>query len=106
MSEIPRHYSDMAPGMEQVVYAGDALVLRDNDGNEFSVIAREGEQTMEFIKAFDQWFTASNKLTLRQDIVEMLWLQVKAAFNALPMTIQRELPSFKEGGILLPHQHG
>lgn len=98
--EAPKRYSDMAPELEQTIYAGDTLVMRDNDGNEFAVSARESEETMAFIKAFDEWFAAKNK-GLGPVIVDALWHQTKAKFNALPMRVQRELPSMKNATLLL-----
>lgn len=103
--EPPKHYTDMAPALEQTIYAGDTLVMRDNDGNEFAVSAREGWETMDFLKAFDEWLTAKEK-GLGPVIVDALWHQTKTKFNALPMRIQRELPSMKNVGVLLRgHEH-
>lgn len=107
MEGVERRYSDMAPGLEQVVFAGDTLVMRDNDGNEFAVKAKEAEETMAFLKSFDEWFTAKESARFSQGILDALWHDVRQRFNALPMSIQRELPSFKNGGIIVRgHDHG
>lgn len=104
--KIEKVYSDMAPGMEQVIYAGDTLVMRDNDDNEFAVKAKEGEETMAFLVAFDEWFIAKEGGRFSPGILDALWHQVRETFNALPMSIQRELPSFKQGGVILGgHEH-
>jgi hypothetical protein len=98
-------YSDMAPGLEQVIEAGDTLVLRDNDQHEFAVTARECTETMDFLKAFDEWFTAKQRGGFSMGILDALWNNVSITFNALPMRIQRDLPSFKAGGVLLKGGH-
>jgi hypothetical protein len=106
MAEADKKYTDMAPGLEQVIEAGDTLVLRDNDENEFAVTAREREETMDFLKAFDEWFVAKNAERFSAGILDALWHEVSRTFNTLPMQIQRELPSFKSGGVIVRgHAH-
>lgn len=96
--------SDLAPGMEQIIEAGDTLVIKDETGQEFAVTAREHPATMEFLKAFDQWFAAKegNK---ESAITDAYWFELKARLNNLPMHIQRQFPSFKQGGVVL-RAHG
>lgn len=102
MAEVKKQYSDMAPGMSQTIYAGDELTLRDNDGNEFSIIAKEAEETMAFLKAFDLWFVASQTSAIRGDYLDGFWVKLKRAYNALPASVQSELPSLGQGAIILP----
>lgn len=98
-------YSDMSPGLEQVVYAGDTLTMRDNDGNEFAVTGRESDEVIEFLKAFDEWFTAK-EAHFSAGILDALFHTVRTKFNNLPLRLQRELPSFAKGGVLLRgHPH-
>ncbi len=102
MSEMQQRYSDMAPGMDQVVQAGDTLVMRDNDGNEFSISGRLDDATLAFLKAFDEWFHANRApARLHQDILAAMHARMVTAFNDLPMWLQQELPSFRAGGIVL-----
>lgn len=104
--EGTKKYGDMAPGLEQVIEAGDTLVLRDNDQNEFAVSARERDETMAFLKAFDEWFTAKQAARFSPAILDALFAEVTRTFNELPMAIQRELPSFKTGGVIVRgHAH-
>lgn len=101
-----KKYSDLAPGLEQVIDAGDTLVMRDSDGNEFAVGAREHPDTMEFLKAFDEWFMAKEKGNFSAGVLDALWHNVRAKFNDLPMRVQRELPSMKNAGVLIRgHNH-
>jgi hypothetical protein len=107
MPDTRNVYSGMAPGLEQVVYAGDTLVMKDNDGNEFAVSAKEGQATMDFLKAFDEWFMARERGGFSEGILLALWSEVKRTFNDLPMSIQRELPSIKHAGVVVPsYPHG
>lgn len=103
-----RTYSDMAPGVEQVVYAGDTLVMRDNDGNEFAIQSKEHPDTLDFIKAFDAWLMVkqSGDGAPNNVVLDALWASVQLAYNNLPMQIQTQLPSFARAGVpLAGHDH-
>lgn len=95
----------LAPGMTRVCHADETLVLTDNEGHEFAVEGREAESTMTFLKAFDMYFTA--KESNAQGIaLDALWWEVKQKFNEMPMRVQKQLPSFSQGGVILrDHQH-
>lgn len=102
----PRKYGDMAPGVEQAIEAGDTLVLRDNDGNEFAVKGIEHPDVLEFFKAFDNWLTVKRHGTISAGVLATLWSEVEDRFNTLPMHVQRTLPSFKKLGIPVgDHDH-
>lgn len=96
---------DLAPGMTRVVHADETLVIQDESGQEFAIEGREAESTMEFLKAFDEWFTAQESGIAGVTLAAQ-WFYVKEKFNALPMRVQRQLPSFARGGVLLKdHPH-
>ena len=95
-------YADLAPGLEQTIEAGDTLVMRDNDGNEFAVSAKEHPNTLAFFRAFDEWVTA--KMGGLASMETILWAKMMTEWNNLPTHITRELPSFK-ALILRGHSH-
>lgn len=106
MEESQRKYSDLAPGLEQVIEAGDTLVMKDNEDNEFAVTAREHPDTLAFIKAFDDWLMVKNEGVLSMGVLGTLWSEVERTFRDLPMFVQRELSSFKKLGIaIVSHDH-
>lgn len=96
MPEAEQQGRSLAPGMEEIVRAGDSLIIRDSDGQEVAITARESEETMDFLKAFDEWFHVKEG-GLAPQLEPQLWTAVRSKFNALPMRLQRELPSLKGG---------
>lgn len=97
--------SSIAPNMERVVEAGETLVITDSEGQEFAVTGREAPETMEFLKAFDEWFSSLNQ-GIGGPVLDALFFKTKEAFNNLPMRLQRELPSIRRAGISIAnHKH-
>lgn len=95
---------ELSPGMEAIVYGGDTLVITDEKGQEFAVSGREREEVMDFLKAFDEWFYAKEK-GISAGVLDALWTMVRVKFLALPLGIQREMPSFKAMGVSVGHGH-
>lgn len=94
------------PGMERVVQAGDSLVIEDANGQEFAIKAIEGEATMEFLTAFDEWYALSRR-TNNAEVLKALWTKATVAFNQLPLEIHKQLPSWKSLGTQVrAHTHG
>jgi hypothetical protein len=100
-SEFPTRTSELAPGMETVVAAGDTLVITDSEGQEFAVTGRESEEVMDFLRSFDRWLTTKNA-HVEGLVLEAALADMTKKFNHLPMRLQRELPSFKTIGVTLP----
>lgn len=102
--EFTRTTTELAPGMETVVYAGDTLVIEDKEGQEFAVTGRESEEVLSFLKAFDTWLTTKNAL-VQGVVLDAAYADMTKQFNSLPLRLQREMPSFKKLGIAVPHRH-
>jgi len=97
--------NSIAPGMERIVVAGETLVIQDEAGQEFAVTGRDSEEVMQFLQEFDRWFTLVQK-NITGAVLTAQWFAVKETFNNLPLRIQRELPSFAGGGVIVqPHSH-
>lgn len=96
----------LAPGMEEVIQAGDTLEITDANGQKIAVTAREADNTMAFLKAFDEWLMAKERVPAGH-VLDAMWLGVKTTFNNLPMKVQLQLPSLKGGGVIVRnHSHG
>ena len=96
---------DLAPGMTRVVHADETLVIQDDQGQEFAIEGREADSTMEFLKAFDEWFHAKAQ-GIGGVALDGLAQLMTDKFNGLPGRVQRQLPSFTQGGVLLKgHPH-
>lgn len=104
MSEFNRIATELGPGMETVVYSGDTLVITDKEGQEFAVTGRENDDVMEFLRAFDTWLTTKNALVLGV-VLDAAYADMTKRFNALPLRLQREMPSFKRLGVPIPGHH-
>jgi hypothetical protein len=86
------------PGMEQIVEAGETLEITDNTGQVFAVTGTESKDTLGFIIKFDVWHSMSRS-GVQGPVLVQAWKEVEIAFNALPLRVQRQLPSFKALGI-------
>jgi hypothetical protein len=103
MERTSKKYEDMMPGMSQVVEAGDELVVRDREGQEFSITAKVDEKTLAFITAFDEWFIIRHE-GVRGVVLDALWNTVERA--DLPLHVQEKLTSFRRQGLFLRgHNH-
>jgi len=104
MSEFNRITTELGPGMETVVYAGDTLVITDNEQQEFAVTGRESKEVMDFLVAFETWLLTKNA-AVTGVVLDAAEAEMSKKFNALPLRIQRELPSFKRVGVPIPGHH-
>lgn len=98
--------SVLAPGMTHVIQAGEQWEIGDSAGESFEVKAVESDEVMEFLKAFDTWLVTYNA-QVKGTVLEAAQADCVQKFNALPMRIQREMPSFASMGVRLDgHEHG
>lgn len=105
MSEKASDAKNLAPGMDYVCEAGETLVIQDGAGQELSITGRESPEVMEFLKAFDEWFFGKQR-RFSDGILAALWAQVQTTFNALPLRVQKELPSWTTIGVSVRnHDH-
>lgn len=105
MADFPHTTSDLAPGMETLIKAGDTLVVTDEKGQEFAVSGRESDEVMVFLRAFDLWLSTREKRVTGL-VLDGLYAEMTTAWKALPLRLQREMPSFKLLGVHVPgHDH-
>lgn len=91
MSETP---NTMKPKMSKVIEAGETLIIRDSEGEEIAVEARHSKSVVEFLSAFDDLLVAERR-GITGDVLAGIKLKVERSFANLPMSIQRELPSYR-----------
>lgn len=94
----------LAPGMTQVIEAGEKWEIEGSDGQSFEVKAVDSADVMDFLKAFDTWLTTYNA-HVTGIVLEAAQADCIKKFNVLPMRIQQEMPSFAQLGIRLGHPH-
>lgn len=96
----------IAPELEEVVEAGDTLIITDAKGQQFAITGRDSEDVIEFCKAFDTWLSARNLGNVQGPVLDSLFTLAVTRFKSLPDRIQWQLPSYRSPGIILPgHGH-
>jgi hypothetical protein len=95
--------------MSEVIQAGHALDVTDNQGQVFTVEAREADETMAFLKAFDDWYMMTQRAKAQPVadlIIEGLWSSVTSTYDDLLPAVKRQLPSASALGIRIAgHSH-
>jgi len=89
--ELPGHVKTMAPGMSQVIEAGERYTLIDDKGAELELVGKLDKQTLAFIRAFDMWFALHLRLGTDAEPVKAAWAGLQKAFNDLPKHVTEEL---------------
>jgi len=82
----------IAPGAEEVVQAGDLLVITDADGQEIAVRGEECDEVMAVLVALDDYVVARAG-GVQGVVVQSLWDKLCRAHAALPAHVTRQLPS-------------
>ena len=80
----------LKPGMTHVVHAGESLVIRDANNEEFAVEARESRAVMEFLLAFAE----ERRMRLRNvsgPVLREFGHETERLFLALPAHVARQL---------------
>lgn len=95
----PMKPSNLAPGMDMVVIAGEYYTIKDVNGDEAGIEGRDDPLTIEFIKAYDEW-----RMLVRAGMTEQVKgarVRMNAAFDDLPNRIKDNLPS-RRSGLVIP----
>lgn len=86
----------LAPELEEVVKAGDTLVITDSKGKEFAITGRDSDEVIEFCVAFDDWLSARNSgVPITEPLLQSLMTLAISKFNELPNRIVWQMPSYK-----------
>lgn len=100
--KLPGHKPDLAPGMTQVVEAGERYVITDNEGKELELVGRDDPLVIEFLHAFDSWFAVRKALGAENETAERAWQVVMEKWQTLPNRLVLDFPTIKAGGISVP----
>lgn len=85
------HVKALAPGMRQVIEAGMAYTVTDVNGVETEFVGKLDVETVAFIRAYDQWIIAYNKLGSDAEPVKHAWSILQEKYHNLPTHVTREL---------------
>lgn len=118
MSEasLPGHNPGLAPGMTQIVVAGDTYVLKDDNGDELELVGRDDPKVVYFLEAFDAWQSICNTLGHGHSSAVAQFTIVLDKWREMPDRVLTAMPSYRAGGVLIPgrsdvtvpsrHDHG
>jgi hypothetical protein len=99
------HVPTLAPGMSQVIVAGESYTLLDDKGAELELVGRDDPQVVEFLHAFDSYLTMLAALG-SVDATQAQYRTVMELFRNLPDRLVRDFPSVRAGGIVVPGSNG
>lgn len=87
------------PGMSHVVNAGETLLIRDNEGQEIAVEAREHDDVVAFIRAYDE-LRIARAHGVTGVVLDSFEHRVERAFTSLPSHVVRVVADTR--GLVLP----
>lgn len=99
---LPGHNPGLAPGMTQVVVAGETYVLKDNNDEELELVGRDDPKVIDFLEAFDAWQSISNTLGHGHASAVAQFTVVLDKWRDMPDRVLTAMPSYRAGGVLIP----
>jgi hypothetical protein len=96
----------VAPGMTQVIVAGESYILKDDNGKELELKGADDPKTIEFLHAFDAWQAITTTLGHSSDAAVSQYEEVLTKWRALPERLVTGMPSYRAGGIMVPGRPG
>ena len=106
MDSVAGHIPSVAPGMTQVIVAGESYVLKDDGGQELELKGADDPLVIEFLHSFDAWQTICTTLGHGSDAAVSQYEDVLTKWRGLPERIVTGMPSYRAGGIVIPGRSG
>lgn len=100
--EMPGHVASLAPGMTQVIVAGETYTLKDDKGEELELKGTDDPWTVEFLAEFDTWQTICKTLGHGSDAATSQYSVLLDKWGNMPDRLFTGMPSIKAGGIVVP----
>lgn len=88
---LPGHDKSLAPGMSQVIEAGEYYTLTDDKGKELELVGKLDAKTIAFVRAFDTWYRMSLTGHSQQQPLMHAKTLLIATYQELPSHVTREL---------------
>ena len=105
MEQLPGHVASVAPGMTQVIEAGQKYTLVDDNGAELELEGRDRPWVVEFLQAFDEYMDAAGRLGDDNVHVAPLRNRLAVLWQQMPRDLQEQMPSFKTRGVRIETTH-
>lgn len=106
MEGMAGHIPSVAPGMTQVIVAGESYVITDDNGKELELKGTDDPKVTEFLHAFDTWHTICTTLGHASDAAVSQYEELMNRWGEMPERIVTGLPSYRAGGIVVPGRPG
>lgn len=101
MDELPGHNPHLAPGMTQVIEAGEKYTIRDDGGKELQLEGRDRPWTVEFLSTFDNFMQASATMGTSSPHTVRFMHDLQSMWLSMPEDLKKLLPSGRGLGIRL-----
>ena len=89
--DLPGLKKHLAPGMSQVIEAGEHYVLTDDNGKELELVGKLDEPTIKFLRAFDNWLALDYRTGPTTDVTKAARAGMVECWNNLSHHARREL---------------
>lgn len=99
--DLPGHNAHLAPGMSQVIEAGQKYTIKADDGGELELEGRDRPWVVEFLTAMDNFITAGAKLGDANEHTLRLGAEMHNKWLTMPDDLRKLLPSSRGLGIRL-----
>jgi hypothetical protein len=103
--EMPGHVASVAPGMTQVIVAGESYTLKDDHGAELELVGRDRPWVIEFLTAMDNYMDAAGRLGDSHEHVQPFAKKVRELWLSMPEDLARKMPSISERGVRIDITH-
>lgn len=103
--KLPGHVPSVAPGMSQVIVAGEKYALVDDNGQELELEGRDRPWVIEFLTAFDNYMDAAGRLGDENEHVMALAKAVREQWFQMPEDLVRKMPSSVLRGVKIDVTH-
>lgn len=91
--EMKGHVPTLAPGMDQVLEAGEHYTIKDDKGAEMGLTVRDRPWTIDFLIAFRRYMQIGNTLGVGGPSWEAAALDLKRKWEEMPSDLASSLPS-------------
>lgn len=104
-NQLKGHDHSVAPGMTQVIEAGQTYVLKDDNDKELELVGRDRPWVIEFLTAFDNYMDAAGRLGDTHEHVQPFVKALREAWFAMPEDLAKQMPSIRDRGVRIDISH-
>lgn len=99
---LPGHNAKLAPGMSQVLEAGEKYTIKDDKDGEIELDVRDRPWTIEFLSSFDNYMDAARRLGESHIVTMQFAFAMRDKWLTMPEDLRRLMPSARGVGVRVP----